>query len=691
MPELQPACLSDGKASQRRIREAAFDARVLWRVAVVCAAYYVAVVVALKLQLGFSQIPVLWPSNAILTAALVLSPKRHWWLYLLAVIPVHIAGYAGRLAGPDWSAVQILHNSVLAIVAAAVMRRFAPTASKFVRVREVAVFLATAVFVPGLLAFGFVVTIRGNLPTEALVRHGWTEGVWDIASRIWLANSVGLLVFLPVILIWSKEWRTLLRIVSLQRLRAPVLIMAGLIFLSLILFTRNFTPPYLLPASFLLPMPFFLWITVRFGARGVSTALLAIVCISAWGAYENEGPFIEQSAVDRAVSVQLFWFLLALPGLSLAATIQERKQAEGSLERGQRRYELAAAAGRVVVWSYNCETGEVFTDPALAALLDYRSDHAKTAAEWQQFIHPDDLESVIAHARNVISSNAPRDRYGNTPVPTIQHRLRRADGEYLWVSNSGTLYRQEGDRPSFAVGTITDITEVKETEEVLRRNHQELEQLAGRLITIQEFERKRLAQELHDDVSQRLAVMAMLLDGLLQDPSCRDRDCMVRARQEVVELSFNIRDLSHQLHPSFLQLGLKTALAGLCRSTSQQSGLQITLEAQEIVLPDEVKLNLFRVAQEALNNALKHSAAKKISISLREEGNVVQLKIRDQGKGFVLTAPSEGIGLLSMRERMRIVGGALTITSQSGAGTEITAAIPREPDREIGKAKGKSA
>ena len=691
MSALQPACPSHGKASLRRSREAVFDGRTPLRVAVVCAAYYVAVVVALKLQLGFSQIAVLWPANAILAASLVLSPKRLWWLYLLAVIPVHVAAFAGRSIGPDWFAVQVLHNSVLAIVTATVMRRFSLTGSTFASVREVAVFLATAIFVPGLLAFGSVVAIRAILPAEVLVRHAWTDGVWGIASRIWLANSAGLLVFLPAILVWSKEWRTLLGMVSVQRFRAPVLIMAGLILVSLILFTRNFTPLYLLPASFLLPMPFFLWMTVRFGARGVSTALLSIVCISAWGAYQSEGPFIEQSAVDRAVSLQLFWFLLALPGLSLAAAIQERTQAEGSLKRGQQRYELATAAGRVVVWSYSFETGEVFTDPALSALLGYGSDHAKTAAEWQQFIHPDDFQTVLARERIVTSSDAPRDRYGNTPIPTIQYRLRRADGNYFWASNSGTLYRQAGDKPSFAVGTLTDITELKENEEVLRRNHQELEQLAGRLIAIQEFERKRLAQELHDDVSQRLAVMAMLLDGLLQDPSCHDRDGIVRARQEVVELSSNIRDLSHQLHPSFLQLGLKLALVGLCRSASQQSGLQITLEAQEIVLPDEVKLNLFRVAQEALNNALKHSEAKKISVSLREEKNMVQMKIRDQGKGFAPSAPSEGIGLLSMRERMRIVGGALTITSQSGSGTEITAEIPRKSDREIGKAKGKGA
>src|SRR5215471_4306133 len=118
MSALQPACPSHGKASLGHIREAVFDGRTPLRVAVVCAAYYVAVVVVLKLQLGFSQIPVLWPANAILAAALVLSPTRHWWLYLLAVIPVHIAGYAGRSVGLGWFAAQVLYNSALVIVMA---------------------------------------------------------------------------------------------------------------------------------------------------------------------------------------------------------------------------------------------------------------------------------------------------------------------------------------------------------------------------------------------------------------------------------------------------------------------------------------------------------------------------------------------------------------------------------------------
>src|SRR5262245_9270268 len=137
MSAVQSACPGDA-ASPRHSREAVFDGRTLLRVAVVCVAYYVAVVGVLKLQLGFSQIQILWPAGAVLAAALVLSPKRHWWWYLLAVIPVHIAGYAGRPGGPGWSLAQILYNSMVSIVTATIIRRFAPKTPTFARVREVA-------------------------------------------------------------------------------------------------------------------------------------------------------------------------------------------------------------------------------------------------------------------------------------------------------------------------------------------------------------------------------------------------------------------------------------------------------------------------------------------------------------------------------------------------------------------------
>jgi signal transduction histidine kinase len=162
--------------------------------------------------------------------------------------------------------------------------------------------------------------------------------------------------------------------------------------------------------------------------RGAATALLAIVCISAWGAYESSWPFIGRSAADRAASVQLLWIFLALPGMALAAAIEERKRAEDTLLRGQSRYELATAAGQAAVWSYNYRTQELFADPPLATMLGYTGNPSRTCNDWMQLIHPDDLEAVVAREQGVIRPDAPRNPSGNTPIPPIQFRFRCAGG-----------------------------------------------------------------------------------------------------------------------------------------------------------------------------------------------------------------------------------------------------------------------
>ncbi|HEY7337216.1 MAG TPA: MASE1 domain-containing protein [Bryobacteraceae bacterium] len=450
------------------------------RAAAVCAAYYIAVTLALKLQLAFSGIAILWPSNAILVAVLLLTPQNRWWLYLLAVIPGHIAAYAPRSVGPEWLVVQIFHNSALAVVTAAFIRRFTPGAPRFERLKETTAFLSAAVLLPGIVAVATVAALKVVLSSEALVRHGWAGGWWTTARQMGLCNIVSLLGVAPGILVWGSGGRTSIRSMGAQRLRELILVLPLLISASVIVFTRHDTPLYLQPTMFLVPMVSLVWAALRFGARGAATSLLAIVCLSAWGVTQSAGPFLEQSSADRAVSVQLFWILIALPGLSLAAAIEERKRGEEELMRRQRRYELAAAAGNVAVWSYNYHTHEVLADPALTAMLGYPADDAKTGNDWSQRIHPDDLEVVLAREHAITSQEAPRNASGDTPMPPIQYRLRCADGSFRWVSNSGTLYR-DGDTPVLAVGTVVDITDVKNAQEasLARKKLESLGVLAG--------------------------------------------------------------------------------------------------------------------------------------------------------------------------------------------------------------------
>jgi PAS domain S-box-containing protein len=471
LSETRPA-LQDGKA---RLHHETL------RLTAVCAFYYVAVVLALKLKVGFSsQISILWPANSILTAVFLLTPKRRWWAYLLALVPVHIVAYGPGSVSPGWFVFQVLHNSTLAIATAAVIRRFTSVTSCFDRMKEAIAFLTAATLVPALVAAAAVGIVSATVPYEALIRHGWPGDWWHTTRQISLVNIVSLLGIVPGILVWAGGWHSPLRAPRGKRLGESILLGVLLIPSCWVVFTWHETPLYLQSALFLVPMLFLLWAAVRFGARGAATALLAIVCLSAWGAYRSAGPFIEPSSTYRAVSAQLFWILLAWPGMSLAAAIEERKRVEATLLRGQQRYELATAAGHVAVWSYNYRTHEVVADPALSAMLGYAADDARMSEDWIDRIHPDDLETVLAREDQITAADAPRNASGETPIPPIQLRLRCADGSYRWVSSTGTLYRN-GEPPALAVGTTTDITDLKKAQEasLARQKLESLGLLAG--------------------------------------------------------------------------------------------------------------------------------------------------------------------------------------------------------------------
>lgn len=204
-------------------------------------------------------------------------------------------------------------------------------------------------------------------------------------------------------------------------------------------------------------------------------------------------------------------------------------------------------------------------------------------------------------------------------------------------------------------------------------------ELSGRLIHATEEERQRVARELHDDFAQRLALLSIGLDALPQK-SLADRRPLHQKVQElgekVKELAGDVHNLSHRLHSSKLQLlGLKAALVEVCGQVSRQHNLDIQVQAGDLSskLSDDLTLCFYRVAQEALNNAVKHSHSTRIEVKLGDGGGHLWMRIKDYGVGFDPTARPDGIGLAAMRERLRMVGGSLRVKASPGAGTELTA------------------
>jgi signal transduction histidine kinase len=225
--------------------------------------------------------------------------------------------------------------------------------------------------------------------------------------------------------------------------------------------------------------------------------------------------------------------------------------------------------------------------------------------------------------------------------------------------------------------TLEDITRRKLAEDELRH-------LSGRLIKAQEEERSRVGRDLHDDLSQRLAVFSIELEQLRQkipgernDLTCSVTNLITRAQ----DLASDIHRLSYELHPFKLDtLGLSAAIKGLCEEISNHRDLTIKFQQKGFpaALPPDVALCIFRVAQEALHNIVKHSGAREAKLLLTRTSEAIRFRVVDRGCGFDIEAAKmkQRLGLLSMKERLRLVGGEISIRSRSSEGTQIEAMIP---------------
>ncbi len=272
---------------------------------------------------------------------------------------------------------------------------------------------------------------------------------------------------------------------------------------------------------------------------------------------------------------------------------------------------------------------------------------------------------------------------GESPkVFLIRGRVLKSDGEqFLLVTFEDVTAHKEVER-LLKVESERLANEVNSATKELDRSREELRALTGSLMTSQEDERRRLARELHDDISQRLAALSMLGDKALADIT---KDPMT-ARQELQqtltqlgELSEEVRSLSHRLHPSMIEdLGLATALRSLTEEFGEREEMITTFFSRSVpeTLPIEVATGLYRIAQEAFRNIAKHAGKTHVKVSLTGKDHRVQLRVADAGKGFDTERKRSGLGLTSIQERARLIGGTANIQSAPGEGTKITVSAP---------------
>ena len=252
-----------------------------------------------------------------------------------------------------------------------------------------------------------------------------------------------------------------------------------------------------------------------------------------------------------------------------------------------------------------------------------------------------------------------------------------------------TLSSLETEHGFLAVSFVSDITVRKQAEMKLLESEQRLRALAGSLLTAQEEERRKLARELHDDVTQQLAFLSIELGRLAGEfpESLSEARARVQALQEqTLRASSEVRRISHGLHPSvILDFGLSVALEEFCEEFEKAHGVAIDFEGspEDVHLDDATATSLYRVAQESVRNAVVHGRATEVHVVLQAAKGWIQLRVQDNGTGFSAeqSHSKTGLGIVSMKERIRLVNGTLTLASEPGRGTTITASVPLTEDR----------
>ena len=385
--------------------------------------------------------------------------------------------------------------------------------------------------------------------------------------------------------------------------------------------------------------------------------------------------------------------------------ISKRKVTEAALRESEERLTLAFSGAQEGVFDWNLETGAVVYSARWKEMLGYADDEIEpNVSAWERLLHPDDLPR---------SREVDHKMIHGVRTYESEFRLRHKDGHYVHVLSRALPVRREPRGPVVRiVGTHFDLTERKRAEELLRRAHEDLEirvrertaelalanralrdeigqreraerartELHARLAFAQEDERRRIAREMHDQFGEQLTALELGIS--LLKSQCADRPdlCAQVENLEAVaqQLDRDIEHLVWELRPTALDdLGLRAALTNYVQNWSKRVGIAAELHTSGLLddrLSSEAETTLYRIAQEALTNAAKHSRATSVEVILERRPDHVLLIVEDDGVGFdqgEAGAAGRGFGLQGMQERAALGGASLEIESAAGQGTTI--------------------
>jgi PAS domain S-box-containing protein len=397
-------------------------------------------------------------------------------------------------------------------------------------------------------------------------------------------------------------------------------------------------------------------------------AMLTVVVISIPFAWE----LLSRDASRGARTFRLLVAIAAIVCVACVAYIREllvSSELASRLGFADNRLRLAMKSGKIVGWEWSVKTGQDVWFGDLQTQFGIPSDtYVGRPEDFHRRVHPEDRERVMKAVKDAMQNRTPY---------AAQFRIVRLDGTVRWVSAEGEFYYEANGRVERMLGISVDITVRKLAEEALAN-------MSRRVSEAEELERRRIAQDLHENIGQRLALLAIEIEQLKTEPLNQTVEMLGRLdaiSKQTLGILTDVKASAHELHsPRLKYLGIAAVMRSFCEEFGLRKGVEIDFRSHDVPssVPPNISLCLFRVLQEALYNAVKHSGARHFEVRLWRLSDDIHLTFSDSGAGFDPEAArnSGGLGLLGIEERLKLLKGTVSIESQPQRGTTIHGRVP---------------
>lgn len=633
-----------------------------------------------------SNVTLIWPPSGIALYVVLRFGARFW----PGIVLGDLLGNAGT-AAPLASILGISGGNILeTLLVAWLLQHRLDFRLALDRVRDVV----------ALLALGSAGAIASALVGPASLVLGGVVPA-DLYGTVWLqwvmGDATGVIVFTPLLLAWDG-WRRAharpTRPGEAAVLGALLLATCEAVFGGLGVVREGDYPASL--AIF----PLAVWAALRFGLRGATTMTLVVSVAAVWATVEGRGPFVEAAGVDSLVRWWVFANVITVTSLVLAASRIERAHAESELAKERDFFSAVLDVQGALVLVLDRAGRVVRSNLAFETLTGFTMQDLAASGFSRQCVPPDQRDKVDGHLELLRLGVSNRVRYDAS--------LRRHHGDPLMISWSNTALRDAHGHLTHVILTGIDITERTRALDGLRTARRELEarvsertrdlaaanaeltseiaerqRLEREIIDVAEREQMRIGQELHDGLGQQLTAVAFLAEVLAhkldarQEPLAADAARIERLVSEAVSQA---RMLARGLDPVELDAsGLMAALAQLAETARSVFGIDCLFRCEDPVPVRDasVAINLYRIAQEAVTNAAKHSGGRQLAIELAQDAATLRLRIADDGVGMAAgLEPRTGMGLRTMRYRARLIGATLSIEGSPAGGVSVLLSLP---------------